>query len=146
MVYAFGRNEGEPVRPADILRDSEQVTCYAKDPTSGVVRDGSRLNQVLLLRFDPEELAEETRMVSAEGVVAYSGICPHTGCDVSMWSDESKNMLCSCHDSEFDPRNRAEVKSGPAPRRLPFLPLKVENGVLVAAGGFSAKIRFQKEL
>ena len=124
---------------------SEQITCYAMDPEGGVVRDGSRLNQVLLLRFEPASLTPETRAASVDGVVAYSGICTHTGCDVSDWSPATEFLLCSCHESEFDPRDGADVISGPAPRRLPSLPLRLEDGVLVAAGGFSARIRFQKE-
>ena len=144
LVYAFGEKKGETVRVDDLAVSSEQVTCYAKDPATGVVRDGSRLNQVLVLRFDPEQLAEETRQVSADGVVAYSAICTHTGCDISMW--EEPYMICSCHETEFDPRDSAVVVSGPAPRRLPYLPLKQEEGVLIAAGGFSATIHFQKEL
>ncbi|MDX1383466.1 MAG: Rieske (2Fe-2S) protein [Thermoanaerobaculia bacterium] len=146
FVHAFGPQEGRTVRVEEVPVRSEQLTCWAKDPVTGVVRDGSRLNQVLLLRFEPEALAEETRDRSAAGVVAYSGICPHTGCDVSLWADESANLLCSCHESEFDPRDGAVVVSGPAPRRLPALPLRVEDGVVVAAGEFSATIRFEKEL
>ena len=146
FVYAFGQREGESVNAGDLPLASEQETCYAKDPVSGVVRDGSRLNQVLLLRFRPEDLSEDTRAVAADGVVAYSGICPHTGCDISFWEEETENLLCSCHESEFDPRQGAEVIGGPAPRRLPNLPLRIEDGVLMAAGPFSAKVRFQKEL
>lgn len=130
----------------DLEVGQPQVTAWAKDPESGVVRDGSRLNQVLLVRLEPDEIGETTRALSADGVVAYSGICPHTGCDVSRWRSETGNLLCSCHDSEFDPRDLAEVRSGPAPRRLPALPLASDGGVLVAAGGFTAKIRFQQGL
>ena len=90
------------------------------------------------------ELTEATLAISAEGVVAYSGICPHTGCDVSKWAAQRRNVLCSCHDSEFDPRDGAVVRSGPAPRRLPALPLRIVDGVLQAAGGFDARIRFEK--
>lgn len=146
FVYAFGRREGETVRASGLELESEQITCYAKDVESGVVRDGSRLNQVIMCRFSPDDLSEETRAVAADGVVAYSAICPHTGCDISEWADESANALCSCHESEFDLRDGAVVIGGPAPRRLPHLPLRSEDGVLVAAAGFSAKVRFQKEL
>ena len=145
FVHGLGDRKGEIVELDDVLPNSAQLMCYAKEPVSGVVRDGSRLNQVLLLRFDPQELSAATLALSAAGVVAYSGICPHTGCDVSLWRDETRNLLCSCHDSEFDPRASAVVTSGPAPRRLPSLPLAVENGVLKAAGGFSARIRFERE-
>ena len=145
FVFAFGPRQGETIRVDDVPMAGEQVICYAVDPASGAVRDGSRLNQVLLLRFDPRSLAPGTSEVAADGVVAYSGICPHTGCDVEDWSEEAEYLVCSCHESEFDPRDAAEVISGPAPRRLPSLPLRSEDGVLVAAGGFSAAIRFQKE-
>jgi len=145
LVFAFGPRQGDTVLAADVPTASEQLVCWAMDPASGVVRDGSRLNQVLVLRFDPQSLSPATREASADGIVAYSGICTHTGCDVEDWSDETEFLVCSCHDSEFDPRYGAEVISGPAPRRLPSLPLRVEDDVLVAAGGFSATIRFQKE-
>ena len=145
FVFAFGPRQGETVRVEDVPLASEQLICYALDPATGAVRDGSRLNQVLLLRFDPDSLAPETRAASADGVVAYSGICTHTGCDIEDWSEEAEFLVCGCHDSEFDPRDAAEVISGPAPRRLPSLPLRSEGGVLVAAGGFSATIRFERE-
>ena len=145
FVFAFGPRQGETVRVEDVPLASEQIICYAMDPATGAVRDGSRLNQVLLLRFDPDSLAPETRGASADGVVAYSGVCTHTGCDIDDWSEATEFLICPCHDSEFDPRDGAEVISGPAPRRLPSLPLRSEDGVLVAAGGFSATIRFEKE-
>jgi len=145
FVFAFGAREGETIRVDDVPPASEQVICYAMDPASGAVRDGSRLNQVLLLRFDPRSLAPGTREASTDGVVAYSAVCTHTGCDIDGWSEETEFLVCPCHESEFDPRDAAEVLSGPAPRRLPSLPLRSEDGVLVAAGGFSAAIRFQKE-
>ena len=45
------------------------------DPAAHTVRNGSRLNQVLLVWFDPASLDEETRPHTAEGIVAYSAIC-----------------------------------------------------------------------
>ena len=145
FVFAFGPRQGETIRLDDLAMASEQVISWAMDPASGAVRDGSRLNQVLLLRFEPDSLAPKTREASAGGVVAYSGICPHTGCDIEDWSEETEFLICSCHEAEFDPRDGAEVISGPAPRRLPSLPRRAEDGVLGAAGGFSATIRFERE-
>ena len=145
FVHAVGNRKGQLVRVVDLEIGGPQAICYAKEPYTGVVRDGSRLNQVVLVRLDPEGLAGATRAASAEGVVAYSAICPHTGCDVSMWRAGSGNLLCSCHDSEFDPRDGARVTTGPAPRRLPSLPLAVRDGVVEASGGFDARVRFQRE-
>jgi|SRR5947209_17821716 len=55
------------------------------DPVTKVVRDGSLLNQVAWVRLDPSLLSEETRAQAAEGIVAYSAICTHQGCPISMW-------------------------------------------------------------
>jgi Rieske Fe-S protein len=113
------------------------------DPQTKTVRDASRLNQVLLIRLNNEELSPETRTDSADGVVAYSSICTHQGCDVSQWKAENKMLLCVCHRSEFDPKDKAAVTFGPAPRRLPMLPVKVVEGQLQVAGGFRGKPGFK---
>ena len=144
FVFVLGDREGEIIAPEDLRLGAPQVLAYPMDPKTKLVRNGSRLNQVLLIHLDPEELAEETRDHSAEGIVAYSAVCTHTGCDVSEWQDETKNFVCSCHYSEFDPRDGARVLSGPAPRRLAVLPLKLADGVLMAAGGFSGRVGFKK--
>ncbi len=85
-------------------------------------------------------LNDETRARSADGVVAYSGVCTHQGCPVNMWSKDKNAMVCSCHGSTYDPKNSAEVIFGPAPRPLPALPLKSENGLLTVAGGFVGRV------
>jgi rieske iron-sulfur protein len=116
--------------------------AYPMQPQSNVVRDGSRLNQVLLIRLDPAQLTPEARANSAEGVVVYSAICTHQGCDVSQWKTDTKTLLCVCHGSEYDPKDRAKVTFGPAPRRLAMLPVKVENGVVIVASAFKGKPGF----
>ena len=115
------------------------------DPSTGVIRDGSRLNQVLLLRLDPTELSDTTRARAAQGIVAYSAICTHTGCDVWLWERDIKTLKCPCHDSEFDPKDKAHVIRGPAPRRLPALPLKVDNGALMVRSGFVGRVGFKQD-
>jgi rieske iron-sulfur protein len=114
------------------------VMVYPKDPKTNTVRDGSRLNQVLLIRLEPEQLSKDTSANAAEGVVGYSAACTHEACPVSMWKEGM--LFCSCHASQFDPKDAANVVDGPAPRRLAMLPLKVEDGVLVAAGPFTARV------
>jgi Rieske Fe-S protein len=138
FVFAEGDHEGSEIKPGDLPLGGPQVTAWPKDPKSGVVRDGSRLNQVLMLRLDPASLGNDTQSRAAEGIVAYSAICTHEQCPVTGWvEDEGRHVLkCFCHNSEFDPRAEAEVISGPAPRRLPALPVKIDNGALVAAGTF----------
>lgn len=118
------------------------MQAYPADP-NGVVRDGTRLNLVILLRVGSDGLSEETHERSADGVVAYSGVCTHQACPVNMWSDDLKAFVCSCHGSIYDPKNGAEVVAGPAPRRLAALPLKSENGLLTVAGGFTGRVGMQ---
>jgi rieske iron-sulfur protein len=144
LVFAAGDRKGAVIAPADLPVGGPQVLAYPQDAKSSVIRDGSRLNQVALVRLDPTELSEETLADAADGVVAYSAVCTHQGCPVSMWQDKAQTLFCSCHASEFDPRNGAEVVAGPAPRRLAALPLKAEDGVLIAAAEFSARVGFKR--
>lgn len=142
-MFAGGERIGQVIAAADLLAGKPPLLVYPVDPGSRVVRDGSRLNQILLVRLAPNELDEETRRQSADGVVAYSGVCTHTGCDVTLWQAEIQRFRCPCHESEFDPREGGRVVGGPAPRRLPRLPVKVVDGVIVAAGGFLGRPGFQ---
>jgi rieske iron-sulfur protein len=143
LVFLLGDKKGEPIKPDDLTVGGAQQMAFPMDPQTKTTRDGSRLNQLLVIRLDPAELTEETRANAAEGVVAYSAICTHQGCDVSQWKEDSKKLLCVCHGTEYDPKDRAKVTFGPAPRRLAMLPLKVEEGVLVVAGAFSGKPGFK---
>ena len=145
FVVSSGERQGMVITPAALSVGDPPLTVYPKEPGTGVIRDGSRLNQVMLLRFDPAELTEATRVRSAEGVVAYSSVCTHAGCDIWNWQGAPKTLKCPCHDSEFDPKEDARVLSGPAPRRLAALPLKVADGVLVAAGGFVGRVGFKQD-
>ena len=117
--------------------------AWALDPANNVVRSGTRLNQLMLLRFDPSSLSAETRSRAADGVVAYTAICTHNGCDVQEWLPDSGSLYCACHESSFDPRDGAKVLDGPAPRPLPALPLKVVDGKLVVAKPFTARVGFE---
>ena len=142
FVFVLGDKKGEVIKVEDLALGGPQQLAYPMEPTGSVVRDGSRLNQVLLIRLDPAQLTPEAKANSAEGVVAYSAICTHQGCDVSQWKTDTNTLLCVCHGSEFDPKDRAKVTFGPAPRRLAMLPVKVENGIVMVAGAFKGKPGF----
>lgn len=142
-MFAGGERDGQVVTPADLPAGAPSVMVFPMDPGSRVVRNGSRLNQILLVRLAPHELDEDTRARAADGVVAFSGICTHTGCDVTVWQTETRRFRCPCHESEFDPRDRGRVVGGPAPRRLPRLPVKVADGAIVVAGSFIGRPGFQ---
>jgi rieske iron-sulfur protein len=139
FVFADGERKGAAVKPDDLKPGAAPVTVLPQDPLSGIVRDGSRLNQILMVRLDAARLKDDTRARSAQGVVAYSAVCTHTGCDGLSWAPDTLWFKCPCHDSEFDAADGARVVSGPAPRRLPALPLKISEGYVVAAGALTGR-------
>lgn len=142
LVFAFGERAGERITPASLDVGSRQVFAYPMDPASGVIRNGNRLNQVLVIRLDPAILSEETLSRSVEGVVAYSGVCSHTGCDVTDWDTEVTRFQCPCHESQFDPADGARVVGGPAPWQLAALPLGLVDGGLAVTGPFIGRVGF----
>jgi len=88
-------------------------------------------------------LPEGQGVRAADGVVAYSGVCTHTGCDVTDWFGDTLHFKCPCHESEFDPGDGARVVGGPAPLPLAALPLKLVDGALVVASPFQGRVGFQ---
>jgi len=143
LLVRSGDAGATPLIPDDIKRAETQTLAWAMDPKDGTVRSGSRLNLVLLLRLDPARLSPDTRSRSADGIVGYTAICTHTGCEVEEWRAEEELLYCGCHGSMFDPKDGARVVDGPAPRMLPALPLKVVDGRLVVADAFTARVGFQ---
>ncbi len=137
-----GEGRGVAIRLEDLEVGAPPLLVVPLEPETGVVRDGSRLNQVRLLRLAESALSQETARYAAAGVVAYSAVCSHTGCPISEWNADTKRLVCPCHGSEFDPAARATVKNGPAPRRLAVLPLREEDGVIVVRSGFRGKVGF----
>jgi rieske iron-sulfur protein len=133
-----------PLTPDDIIVGAPQTLVWAIDASDGTVRSGSRLNGIVVVRVDPATLSADTRARAADGIVAYSSICTHTGCDVDDWEPAARVLACQCHFSQFDPRDGAKVVDGPAPRPLPALPLKVVDGKLAIAAPFTAAIAFEK--
>jgi rieske iron-sulfur protein len=128
---------GEPVAASDVEIGAPPVIAVPRDRASGVLRDGSRLNRIALVRLKPEDMSATTRDLSAQGVVGFSSICTHEGCDVLNWLEEQGGLIeCPCHQSAFNPRDNGAVVTGPATRRLAALPVKIENGVVVVAGSF----------
>lgn len=134
---------GKPLTAADLSLHTEQVFAWAVDPADKTVRKGSRLNGIILTRYESAELTDETRARAAEGIVAYTQICTHNGCDVSAWIAAERLVMCACHFTKFDPRDAARVIEGPAPRALPALPLKVEDGRLVVAKAYTDRVGFE---
>jgi Rieske Fe-S protein len=144
LVFSEGEREGAIVGAADVKSGNEPILAWPMDPQSKLVRDGSRLNQVLLIALDSAELDHDTAPRAVEGIVAYSAICTHAGCPVTGWVEGQEQrtyvLKCFCHNSEFDPRRQASVVFGPAPRHLAALPITIANGALVVAGSFVGKV------
>jgi rieske iron-sulfur protein len=141
FVYFSGDKKGQVVKPDDLPLGGPQVVVWPIEPKTQTVRNGSRLNQVLLIRLDPAKLDEKTRANAAvDGVVAYTAVCTHQGCPVSMWNKEAGTLFCACHSSEYNPAADGEVVAGPAPRRLPMLPVKEDGGQIVVAGDFTSRV------
>src|SRR2546430_9703702 len=59
-----------PLSPDDIPFTAMQIVAWAMDPSDRTVRSGSRLNRLILLRFDGAKLAPATRSRSSDGVAA----------------------------------------------------------------------------
>ena len=78
------------------------------------------------------------------GILAYSKICPHAGCAISLYryptyqpTSSGPALTCPCHYSTFSPGEGGRLIFGPAGRSLPQLPLMIDDqGYLRAAGPF----------
>jgi len=105
---------------------------------------------VVVVRVDPRtlELPPDRRGWAPLGILAFSQICTHAGCAVTLFrypADEQLSkgpaLVCPCHYSTFDVRRAAKPEFGPAARALPQLPLAVgADETLVAAGPFSGSV------
>jgi len=148
LVLSEAEHEGKIIKAGDLKLGEAPLHAWPKDPKTSVIRKGSRLNEILVIRLDPGEMDEETRSRSADGIVAYSAICTHTGCSVTGWlkseTGDKDVFKCFCHNSEFNPREGAQVVFGPAPRRLPALPLAIADGSLTIAATFVGKVGAQQ--
>jgi ubiquinol-cytochrome c reductase iron-sulfur subunit len=93
---------------------------------------------LLIIRMRPDEV-EGTKAGQIQlkagyaGIFAFSKICTHAGCPISLYQQRSHQLLCPCHQSTFDMSDGAKVVFGPAVRPLPQLAISVDkDGYLVA--------------
>jgi rieske iron-sulfur protein len=122
-----------PLTPGAVQRGAPPILAWPMDPRTGMVRNGAKFNQVLVLR-----LAGDRDEAHGGRLVAFSAVCTHAGCIVSAWRAANRLLLCPCHGSEYDPARAAAVVAGPAPLPLPRLPLAVVGGLVAVGGPFSA--------
>jgi ubiquinol-cytochrome c reductase iron-sulfur subunit len=135
---------GKPYRAADI----EPADFYTAFPEGADREDlGASVVLVRLAKKDftlPPALAH----YPADGIVAYSKICTHAGCAISLYrtplfapAEPGHALVCPCHYSTFNVADGGSVEFGPAGRKLPMLPLSIDgNGFLRAAGNFDEAV------
>ncbi len=105
---------------------------------------------VLVVRLPAHyiDLPAARRSWAPEGILAYSKICPHAGCAISLYryptyapTSQVPAFTCPCHYSTFLPGQGGRLVFGPAGRALPQLPLMIDGqGYLRAAAGFHEDI------
>jgi rieske iron-sulfur protein len=140
VLVAIDGDKPDALEPKDIPLGGPPVLAWPMDPASNTIRKDSRLNKVLLVHLDPSTLVGSTKDRAAEGVVAYSAVCPHAGCGVNGWLADQQILECSCHYSHYNPREAAAVIDGPTTRSLPALPLKIVDGKLTVAKPFTGRV------
>ena len=145
LVFEEGPDAGELVRPSLLQLNQKPVAALARDAATDTLRDGSRLNRVMITRVDASKLTENYQAKVADGVIAYSAVCTHTGCDVINWDAGLLRMACPCHESQFDIYDGARVVGGPAPRPLALLPLEIIDDLVVVAGDFIGRVGFTQQ-
>jgi ubiquinol-cytochrome c reductase iron-sulfur subunit len=100
---------------------------------------GAADSQAMLIRLEPERMtvAPEREGWSPEGYIAYSRLCTHMSCPVSLYQQDPDILLCPCHQATFDVLDGGRAIHGPASRPLPQLPLSIDDdGHLRADGDF----------
>jgi len=98
---------------------------------------------VIIVRMDPASIQIPQSRVDWQvgGILAYSKICTHVGCPISLWEQQTHHLLCPCHQSTFDLGNSGVVVFGPAARSLPQLPITTDaEGYLIARSDFTVPV------
>lgn len=123
---------GNPVRLSEVTEDAI-VKVFPQGHT-----DGGDV-PAFLVRIAPSRFTVPPPGGTIDGVVAYSLICTHAGCPVSLYEQSTGQMMCPCHQSIFNLLASAKPVQGPAARSLPGLPIAVNDaGFLYATGDFTS--------
>ena len=135
---------GKPYHAADI-EEKNFYTAFAE----GADRE-ELASSLILIRLPRHDLhlPPKNAGYDADGIVAYSKICTHAGCAISLYraplfqpNDPRPALVCPCHYSTFDPGDGGSVTFGPAGRKLPMLPIYADSrGELRARGNFDEAV------
>jgi len=133
------RSDGTPLRPEDVSTGG-QLTVFPGIP-GGATNEWAD-SPTLLIHLRPDDAAVARANADADprnkgsmwgDYIAYSKICTHAGCPASLYEQQTNRLLCPCHQSQFNITDNAQPIFGPATRRLPMLPLTVDDeGFFVA--------------
>jgi ubiquinol-cytochrome c reductase iron-sulfur subunit len=138
---------GRPYKVSDI----EENDFYLAFP-EGVTGEGKEqmAASLVVIRLPPDQLdlPPDLEGYDAHGILAYSRICTHAGCAITLYRaplfqpDEPRPALvCPCHYSTFNPATGGTVTFGPAGRNLPLLPVYEDSGgYLRAKGNFDGPV------
>ncbi len=96
---------------------------------------------VLLIRLRPGELKGRNKDGTYFDHIAFSKICTHAGCPVSLYEQQTHHLLCPCHQSIFDVTDHGRPIFGPAARPLPQLAITIDSdGYFIAKGDFNQPV------
>lgn len=114
-------NTNEPLRPEDVVVGSltfampEGLEEDAHDFQTQIAKAA-----LMIIRIEPDNIKDKReREWAHEGIVAFSKICTHVGCPISLYEQQTHHVLCPCHQSTFDLSDGARVIFGPAGHALP---------------------------
>jgi ubiquinol-cytochrome c reductase iron-sulfur subunit len=138
-------DDGTLVRPEDVSAGG-QITVFPA--IAGGNTNEYATSPTLLIHLRPEDAAKTksnalpiNKGAQWQDYVAYSKICTHAGCPASLYEEQTNRLLCPCHQSQFDITNNARPIFGPATRRLPQLPITVdEDGYFVATSDYKVPV------
>ncbi|MFC0597163.1 ubiquinol-cytochrome c reductase iron-sulfur subunit [Streptomyces palmae] len=139
----MNQNTMQPLRPEDIPVGSLTFAM----PEGMSEHDHDFQNQIakaalMIVRIKPEDIKDKRSLDwSHHGIVAYSKICTHVGCPISLYEQQTHHVLCPCHQSTFDLADGGRVIFGPAGHALPQLEISVNaQGYLEAKGDFAEPV------
>jgi rieske iron-sulfur protein len=135
LVHALkGAKYGTPITPADLSEKSTTAwpMRMGKDGKP-IIKDAEPNNLLIVFKFPEAKLQAPTDLKgTVQGIVAYSDICQHLGCQVGDNASKPGTLLCPCHSGAYDPAQGCKVIGGPPPRPLPQLPIKLDGDKIVA--------------
>jgi ubiquinol-cytochrome c reductase iron-sulfur subunit len=136
-------NTNLPLRPSDVAVGS---LTFAKpeglEETDEEFQTEIAKAALMIVRLQPDNIKDKRELEWAhEGIVAFSKICTHVGCPISLYEQQTHHVLCPCHQSTFDLSDGARVIFGPAGHALPQLRIGVsDEGYLQALGDFEEPV------